>query len=814
MEQIYNYMKVAIRSIFKYRSDAILNVIGLSIGITISIMVLMYVRFELAYDSSYSKSKNTYRVITKGLVGTSSFKSAMSPMPLSEFLRYNFPEIENTTRIVRGANKLVEYKNRKYNEANFFYADSAFLSIFDVPIILGDPQTVLDDETDVLITTSTALRYFGNENPLGKKIKLDNGLTFKVSGVCKPQPSNSHFHFDFVASQKSIYNLYLGKNQEEVKEITNNWLRIDWYTYVVLNKNSNINTFETKLKKEISSIIQKQTINQSGKTKTSQGIKSISFHLQSLKDIHLHSQLDNELETNSRYLYVNLFLSLAIFVLIITCINFMNLTTARASIRIKEIGVRKLVGVSRKSLIIQFIVEAITYSFVALFIGLVLVELLLPSFNSLFGLKLRLNRIEGRFDLLYVILLTFLVGIVSGIFPALSFSKLKEAVIFKEGFQPQKRSNFVRGVLAALQMTVATFLIILCLGMIWQIQFLRNKNLGFNSHNIIVVERGYSVGKKFTEFKNRIKKISHVKEVSGCAVLPGEKASPTSFNYFDKNGEKVVLLPVNFVEKDFFKTLGIKFEAGSLWNGGNGNIESDVIINQKAKEFLKMNKPLGQRISFTGSKKHALGFSIKGVVKDFHFEPIQTPIRPLVLMDLPKGSYYDNLLIKISSEENLNQILTSVKKIWDEYTGNEPFEYQMLDDALSNNLIEEKLGLRILVVFMILSMLVAWLGLRAFAAYIDEMKSKEFMSKKVLGASWYQILTELFLSISHFILPGILLSIPLAYIVTSLWLNGFAVYSRLPLFLMLAVGGVVWGISFLLIFLHSNKSVKSTPVAN
>lgn len=774
MELIINYIKVAIRSLFKNRSDAILNVMGLSIGITISILVLMYVRYELTYDKTYTSNNRTYRVITKGNIGGNPFSNAMTPEPLSGFLREEFPAIESAVKLVRGTNKLVSYKEKKFNEDNFFYADTGFFSVFNIPIIKGDTQNLLNEDDDIIITTPIAKKYFGNEDPIGKLLKLDNGLQFYVSGVCRPQPANSHFHFDFIASQQSIKQLYQAQNEGYQQEQPN-WLRINWYTYFVIRKNQDINTLEQQIQKELHKKVQQQVADHMEKNDSIvHTIRSLSFHLQPIESIHLHSNLDDELEANSKFIYVALFLSLAIFVLLITCINFMNLTTARASIRIKEIGVRKLVGVNRKSLMTQFMVEAITYSFVALFMGLVMVELLLPAFNSLFKLHLSLNWREGRIDLLYVILLTFFIGILSGIYPAISFSRLKEASIFKDGFKPKKKGVIVRGALAAAQMTVTTFLIILCLSMIWQIQYLKKKDLGFDSNNIVVVERGYSIGKKFDQFKEQIKSIPKVQEVSACAVLPGKKASLNSIRYTSKNGDKLVLIPLNYVEKDFFKTLDIKLEAGSIWYNTD-NHTSELVINKKAQEFLHMNKPLGQRMTIISNDPHES--SIKGVVKNFHFEPVQFPIRPLVLKNFSKNDYYDNLLIKVNAKEDIKQVIQQINLQWNKFTDNDPFEYKMLNSVLSDNLKEETLVLKISLVFMLLSMLVAWLGLRAFSVYICEMKDKEFRTRKMIGAYPKQILWELFMSISQYILPGILLAIPVSFFVVTLWLNGFAYYT-------------------------------------
>ena len=295
-------------------------------------------------------------------------------------------------------------------------------------------------------------------------------------------------------------------------------------------------------------------------------------------------------------------------------------------------------------------------------------------------------------------------------------------------------------------------------------------------------------------------------------MLPGEKTAQESFTYSNKNGEQLTLLSINYIEKDFFKTLGIKFESGGIWAENKVHKTPDLLINQKARKVLNMNKPLGQTMQIAKNNKVSAEFAIKGVFKDFHFEPVQLPIRSLVLMEIPKGIYYNNLMIKVSAQEDINQVITQVNEIWNQYTNNEPFEYCMLKDVLARNLKEESLVLKILIVFTILSMLVAWLGLRAFAAYVIEMKRREFKSKKIIGASSLQIFTELFLTISRFILPGIFVAVPFAFIVLTLWLNGFAYSSRLPLLVMIAVSIVVWGISFMLILLHSNKSIKANPV--
>ncbi len=813
--RIFNYIKVAFRSLFRFRTDAIINVIGLSVGITISIIVLLYVRNELNYDKHFSDYEHIYRVVTKGSVGQNSFKSAYTPEPLGTYLKNNFSEVKDVVRFVRGANKLVSYQDKQFNEDNFFYADSVFFNLFDVDFIKGDPEKVLNSEDNVVITEAIADKYFENENPIGKNIELDNGLNFTVTGICKAFPGNSHFHFDFVASQKAIRKLYKVKEKKDSIWKKKEWLQLSRYTYVNIEKGVDIDMLTLSIQDKLKETIQNQ-INElvSDGQRETIGIQNLTFELQPLTDIHLYSSLDNELEVNSKRIYVVLFLSVAVFVLLITCLNFMNLTTARLSVRLEEIAIRKLTGVSRLGLFTQFIIEAMTYSFIALFIGLVLVELLLPGFNMLFDLHLKLNRLESRVDLFYVTVLTLFVGLFSGLYPAIYFSGYREVVIFKKNFHIGKNSLIMRGVLASSQMLVATFVVILTIGMYWQVQFLKNKDLGFESKNVLVVERGHSLGNDFVQFKEDIKGKSGVIEVSACSSLPGEKASLRSYTYTSKGGDKMVLLPYNYVEKDFFKVLGINFYSGSLWEDTDRKMSSDVVINTKAMDVMNLSKPLGLKLKDAHAGGYEIGYSIVGVTKNFHFEPIQFPIRPLVLMDLPKGGYYDNLIIKVSEKGLENGVINDIHQTWNSYTNFQPFEYKMLSEVLSNNLTEEKTVLRLLLVFAILSVFVALLGIRSFSTFVGDYKYNDLKVKKLLGASPHHIFADLFKEIGQYLLVGVVLSIPLVYSILLLWLKGFAYYSRVPVLIMLAVGGIMFGLEFLFILIHSSKLINSSPVYN
>ncbi len=807
---VFRNIKIAVRSLFRFRSDAIINIIGLSVGITISIIVLLYVRSELNYDRHFSNYKNTYRVITEGVIGDNFFRSAVTPGPLSDYLLNEFSEITGSVRLVRGSNKLVAYDDKKFNEDDFYYADTSFFKIFDVNVIAKVKEELLSSPEDVVVSRSIAQKYFGNENPLGKEIKLDNGLVFYVSGVFEDFPSNSHFHCDFVASHSSIAKLYKVKYSEGYKELMHNWLQLDQYTYIVASDTAGLNN---QIANKIDVILRNYmlALESNQETSISQGIKSLRFKLQGLSDIHLRSDLENELEPNSKYIYVVLFVCIAVFVLIVTSINFINLTTARASKRVQEIGVRKITGVDERDLFVQFIIEAVTYSFIALFVGLVMSELLLPGFNYLFNINLHLNMLEGRVELFYVTGLTLMIGLISGVYPAMSFSRHNEIDIFNKGTSLGKKSLLVRGFLAGGQVLVAAFLVILSLGMYWNIKFLEKIDLGFNSKNVVVVERGYALGNDFNEIKKQLSSIPGVIDVSASKFMIGKIAPLTSFKYLSKSGEKLVLLPYNYVEKDFLKLLQVNFVAGDVWRESEEKMSHDIVISASTKSALKFTKPLGKKINYAASTKWDYGFSISGVSKDFHFEPVQYPIRPLVLMELPKGSPYESLFIRVSDKLPVDQTISGISRYWKINTDGEPFEYEMLDDTLSRNLNEEHTVLKIVFLFSLLSIFIAWLGIRAFATYVSELKFYDFHIKRILGASQVNIFNELFLEVGQFLMTGIIVAIPLSYFVLQLWLNGFAYFSRMPVFIMLAIGLLLFGLCFLIILTHSLRIIKTLP---
>ncbi len=793
--RISYYIKSAFKSILSQGWDAVINIIGLSLGISICMVVLLYVRTELNYDRSYSGYQRIYRVYTEGHIGSRAFKSAMTPVPLAEYVRQNCDQVESAVKIVKGVNKLVSYKGKGFNEDHFFYGDFSFFNVFDVPFVLGNPHDALMKPDAIVITANTARKYFGEENPLGKQLKLDNGLVFYVSGVCKPLKESSHFHFDFMASTESIKQLYNGNYADSIS-YEKNWLRLNRYTYIKVKNGFNNASDQQKIIASLNKYIERKVD------------REMSFGMQPVKDIHLNSNMDNEIEANSKEIYVFLFVGIAIFVLLITCVNFINLTTAKIIGRIEELDVRKLVGIGRRDIVIMYVVESLVYSFLALFVGLTLVELFLPMFNHVFGLQLNFKHLDRKADLLIVALTTFCVGFFSGLYPAITFTSLRTYAVFDVITKYSYGKFWVRGILISFQMLVVGVLIMMSVGVYRQLSYLNKKNLGFISKNVVVVERGTALGENFNKVKQEFLQIKGVDVVSACSELPGDVASSYSFNYSTSEGEKAVLFPVSFVEQDFFELMGISFKSGRIWDKTDDKWSFGVVINEKARRMMPLLGGVGSHMEHIGTAKGNYDFVIDGIVEDFHFEPVQLPIRPLVMMELPEENFYDNLLIRKDENVPLDSIKAGLLNVWRKYTNGEPFECKMLDADLQKKLEEERQVLNMFILLAVFSFLAALLGLKAFSTFVGELRGEVVSIKYMLGASRESVFKDVFIDIMQYVIAGLLISIPVAYFILRLWLRAYAYFQTLSLFEIVTLYIVIFFIFSIFVLLTVRKKVK------
>ncbi len=804
-----NHIKIALRTLSFYRTEGVVNILGLSAGIAISLILLIHVNFELSYDDGFPECQQIYTVQTSGNLAGKAFNSALTPYPLADFIS-SHSEVKNAVRIIKGANKLVSYDTLKFNEDCFFYADSDFFKVFKVPLKYGNIKHPLQKEDDVVLTEATALRYFGAENPIGKRLVLDNGIVLRVSAICESLAQNSHFNFDFIASTSAINQLY----KRNVKVILNknydNWLALDWYTYVSLKDGVDIKTFQSnvfnEVEKQINSQIKKSQLKGFHSTTS-----DIHFKLKSIKDIHWEQNVDGALKEPGQKMYIRLFLFIAVFVIIATCVNFMHLTTANVSHRLNEIVIRKSFGITKNGLFLQFLIESVVYSFIALLLALVMVELLLPVVSSLLGFDISFNLLNTGRIIFYTLIITFGMGVLSGVYPAYVFSKIPVITIFQEQIRFKKSAVYARGLLFLLQMFTLTFLVLVAVGMIWQLYFLKHYDKGYAQDHILVVERGYAIGKNATVVKNQIKNVSGVEIVSSCMVLPGEKHPLNSFSYEVSSGRKASLMSINFVDENYLKLFNINLvDGGFIGMRSNSDLNS-VVINQSAVRALSNRRTLGLDFYTMGeNEEHQLPYTVVGVIKDYLYEGVKYPVAPLMLLPMPDNNYFDYLLIRVNESSDKQKVISGIEQIWSKNTNGEPFEYNWLSDMNAKELNNDVMVNKIIILFAIVAFLISMIGLRAYTSFMFEFVRNDISIKREFGAGSKSLIKDLFLLVNPYLSIAILMALPASFVFIQYWVSRFVLYNRIPVALLILMGGVIWLLSFVhILILLKQKLQKS-----
>ncbi len=806
---LQNHIKVAFRTLSFYRKEGIINILGLSAGIAISIILLIHVNFELKYDKGFPNYDHIYRVKTIGNLAGKNFNSALTPYPLAAYLT-DQENIAHTVRLIKGANKLVSYDTLKFNEDQFFYADEDFFNVFQIPIVNGNSKDPLKKEEDVVLTKETAERYFGTTNPIGKRLKLDNGIELIVSAICESAPQNSHFNFDFIASTKSINQLYKRNVKVILNKKYNNWLALDWYTYVLFKENVNVGDFEKKAFKKLEFNINSQIKDLNlGVFQAEES--NIHFRLQAIEDIHWQKNMDGMLKMPGQKMYIFLFVFIAAFVLIATCVNFMYLTTANASHRLNEIVIRKSFGVTKSGLFIQLLIEAIVYSFIALLLSMVLVELLLPVVSKLLGFNISFNLLHSGWLILYIVIITFGVGVISGLYPAYVFSKIPVINIFQEKIQFKKMSVYARGILFLVQMFTLTCLCLVAVAMAWQLNFLKSYDRGYNADNILVVERGYAIGQHAELVKQQLKNIAGVEVVSSSMALPGEKHPLNSFTYESNSGKKVALMSVNFVDENYLALFHINLDGGRFYRHSHNDNLNQVVVNQRAVDALGIKQPLAQSFYALGNdsiSKHP--YTVVGVIKDYLYEGVKYSSAPLMLLPIPDNDYFDYLLIRVNSDYQKDEIVEKIREVWIDNTDEAPFEYTWLSDNNVKELANEVMVNKIIALFVIVALVVSVIGLRAYASFVYEFAQNDMSIKRELGANPKNIIMDLFMLMNPYLSIGILLAIPASFIFIQYWVSRFVLYNRIPVVLLVVIGLIIWLLAFVQILILLKQKLQKT----
>jgi putative ABC transport system permease protein len=762
-----NYVIVAFRNIMRQKGFSVINVIGLAIGLTVCILILMWVQDELSFDTFNEKADQIYRVGSQ--YGTNpDNKGPFSSPPMADALLRDFPEILHAARLsLWPKNRLVSYNGnneKKYIEKGIISADTSIFDVFTLPFIHGDPKTALINPWTIVITKDIAKKYFGDENPMGKSLQMDNRENnFTITGVVENCPHNSHFQFDMIISTST-----------SKTSLSTSWMSHCYFTYVVLQKGCDPSQLESKfpdfIKRHYGPKFQEET----GMTLEDYYKKEKKYYgywLQPLKDIHLHSNSFDKLTIKGNITYIYVFSLVAVLILLIACINFMNLSTARAANRSKEIGLRKVMGSGRKQLIRQFLTESLLLSFFALIIAVVFIEMLLPVFNHIAGRELGSHFINIE-NITFLILVTIVVGILAGSYPAFFLSAFQPIDALKKKFFVGTRGKKLRNGLVLFQFSVSIIILICTMVVYHQLKYVQQTSLGFDKTNVIVVHRAKALGQQRQAFKQELLRHPNIITVSDTDSLPGRHFEPNGYHLEGDPPYKENILHTMYSDDHFAELLNLKITAGRFFSPRDTD-DSMVVINETAVKKLGLTNPVGKRFhkEFDGGKPGEF-VTIIGVLKDFHFLSLHSQIHPMLIRHLTdaNGMYTS---VKFHPG-NITGTLKLIKETWEVFSGDQPFEYSFLDNDLDTLYQSEQKTGEIFGLFSILAVFIACLGLLGLASFAAVHRTREIGIRKVLGASSPEIVILLSKEFSKWVLIANIIAWPIAYFAMDKWLQNFA----------------------------------------
>ncbi|MCL6257573.1 ABC transporter permease [Aquiflexum sp. TKW24L] len=767
-----NIFKTAIRSFWKTKTISLVNVLGLSIGVALCIIISLFLYNELSYDRHHAHADRIYRINSEIIFGGNHMNMTFAPAPMSDALALEFPEVEASVHFRQNGSFLVKREEENIKENDVIYAGKDFFNIFTVPILEGSKDGVLDEPNTMAISKKTADKFFPNESAVGKSLILDNKEDYKITAVYEDMPANSHFHFDLILASQGL---------EEAQSTF--WLSNNFQTYLLLRKGSDPKILEEKLKQLISTHIAPALKEVMGSTieDFEKGGNKIKYTLQPLLDIHLYSNLLGEFEPNFSITYIYMFSAVAVFILLIACINFMNLSTARSSSRAKEVGVRKALGSSKKDLMWQFLTETFLMSMISFFVALFMAGLLLPYFNELAGRSLQIPYTNVLF---YLSLLAgaIFVGLLAGIYPSFFLSAFEPVKVLK-GNLSGMRSGSVRSSLVVFQFAVSIILIIATVSVFSQLNYIQKKELGFNKAQVIMIEDIYALGDQAQSFKDQITQSPLIEKGTFSGFLPVSGTWRSDNPWWaegkdPKQQENMVSIQNWSVDFDYINTLGMKIIAGRDFSMDFPSDSGAVILNESAlTKFAFEGDPLGQRIiTFDGNPTD--GFdqnklevkTIVGIVENFHFESLKENIGGVMIFPSRRPQGYASFRFHAQDTEDVIQLVESK---WKEIAPGQPFNYSFLDDRFGEMYKAESRVGKVFAAFTVFAIFIACLGLFALTAYTAEQRRKEIGIRKALGASVGGIVYLLSKEFTKLVLIAFVFAAPLAWFGMSKWLEDY-----------------------------------------
>jgi putative ABC transport system permease protein len=784
-----NYLKIAFRNLWRHRVFSFINIMGLTVGMTAFFLIFMYVKFELGYDSFHSKANRIYRVVCDLKTPTETINTNGPSWAVAPHIKNDFPEIESAVRI-SGASLLVRKGDAKFQEDNTLFADSSFFQMFDFKLLKGNPQTVLKDQLSIVLSETAAKKYFGNADPVGQTVLLTDGnFNAKITGIMQDIPENSQIKADMLVSMTTI-------SQKFNPDIDNQWGNYGERTFLLLKPGTNAKALQAKLP----AFLEKRNGDEMKKLQMFP-----TLILEPLRDVYLRSTRDGSKTGNIIDVYI--FTIVAVFILLIACFNFVNLTTARSAERAKEVGIRKVVGAAKIQLARQFIGESVILCLIAFILSVILSALLLPLFNQLSGKIISHNIFSHPQYLLILFVTSIGIGILAGIYPALVLSSFQPVTVLKGRFATSMKGILLRKGLVITQFTISIALIIATIVVYNQMRFMRSQDLGFNKEQKLILDTHGDSARN--TLKNQVATLPNVISTAMSSSVPGG-GNPGAYSQIEnvKGEMQIANLDLYFVDYDYIPQYKIKIIAGRAFSRDFGTDTTQaMVVNEAAMKLFGYNSPrqiIGKKFDQWGRRG-----MIIGVVKDFHFRSLQEVIKPLSMRIEPDGCS----LISVSvSPKNLPATISAIENKWKTLIPHRPFSYYFLDEFFDKQYrAEDRFG-RLFLNFAVLAIFISCLGLLGLASYSTMQRTKEIGVRKVMGASVANIVSLLSKDFLKLVIISFVVAAPVAWYFMHKWLTGFAYRINVSWWIFLIAGITAIAIALLTVSFQAIKAAVANPV--
>jgi len=800
-----NYLKTAYRNLVKNKFYTAINIVGLAVGIATCLLILLYVSDELSFDRYNTQAQRIYRVNNEIKFGDNHVDLAVAPSLMGTTMVKEIPEVEQYTRIQWHGSLLIKKGNENLREDHVAYGDSTLFEVFTLPMISGDPKTALREPHSLVISEKIAKKYFNSIDPVGKEMIINDSLNYKITGVIRNIPSQSHFNFDiFVATSENPYSR------------DDNWLSENWNTYILVKKNANFNKLNTEINAMMDRYVGPElqgVVNMSlDQFKKSGGYVRAS--LSPLTSIHLHSNKTGELGGNGNIQFVYIFSAIALFILLIACVNFMNLSTARSFNRAKEVGVRKVLGSLRKNLILQFLAESVLISFIALIFAVVIAYLLLPYFNQLSGKTIKVDTIFQPGMIFSLVILMLIVGFLAGSYPAFFLSSFQPIAVLKGKLVAGFKRSWLRNALVVVQFVITIVLIIGTMVVFNQLNYIRATDVGYNRNQVLVINGTSVLGDQAVTFKNELMGITGVQNATITGFLPTdyERSSDAFFTSTALDPKSAISMQIWSVDENYIPTLGMKMLDGRNFSPQFPTDSSGIIINEAAAKFLNTKETLNRKLyTITDFKsKKTNEFHVIGVVKDFNFYSLHYLVTPLALSF---GKNNDNISVRVDAS-NTPSVISAIKTKWKTLASGQPFDYGFMDEQFNSIYNAEQQVGRISITFSVLAILIACLGLFGLVTYAAEQRTKEIGIRKVLGANVPVIVGMIMRDFLKLVIIASVFAFPIAWWGMNKWLQNFAYRVDMGWWIFLIAALIAVAVTLITISYQAIKAAIANPVTS